>query len=76
MNVLNPQYMGEITPKNEGFEFPWYIYILQIFNTYDQRAVEKIGAARLVHHLTRELIGSISGQNLPTPWKTNMSPEN
>ena len=53
-----------------------YIYILQIFNTYDQRAVEKIGAARLVHHLTRELIGSISGQNLPTPWKTNMSPEN
>ena len=26
MKVLGPQYIGEITPKNEGFGFPWYLY--------------------------------------------------
>ena len=25
MKVLGPQYMGELTQKNEGFGFPWYI---------------------------------------------------
>ena len=23
MKVLGPQYMGETTPKNEGYGFPW-----------------------------------------------------
>ena len=32
MKVLNPQYMGEITPKNEGCGFPWKI-VSQAFKT-------------------------------------------
>jgi len=36
MKVLNPQYMGEITPKNKGFEFPWHIVVFDGFWIYSQ----------------------------------------